>query len=161
VFVNVRGTLRAPELAFNSNPPQDEGDILALIIFNQPMNQLGEGQQASLAERAGALAGGYLTSGLARSIGNALDLDEFEIQATGEAGAGPSITLGEQVGRNLFFRLRQGFGSQQTTELILEYQIAEFLRAQGSIAEGSAAAQRIQFRRVERAGLDLIFFFSY
>jgi uncharacterized protein involved in outer membrane biogenesis len=160
-FVNVRGTLRAPELAFSSNPPQDEGDILALIIFNQPMNQLGEGQQVSLAERAGALAGGYLTSGLSRSIASALDLDEFEIQATGEAGAGPSITLGEQVGRNLFFRLRQGFGSQQTTELILEYQIAEFLRAQGSVAEGSAAAQRIQFRRVERAGLDLIFFFSY
>ena len=160
-FVHVRGTLRAPELSFSSNPPQNEADILALIVFNQPLNQLGEGQQVSLAERAGALAGGYLTSGLARSIGNALDLDEFEIQATGEAGAGPSITLGEQVGRNLFFRLRQGFGSQQTTELILEYQIAEFLRAQGSIAEGSAAAQRIQFRRVERAGLDLIFFFSY
>jgi autotransporter translocation and assembly factor TamB len=160
-FVNVRGTMRMPELSFSSNPPQNEGDILALIIFNQPLSQLGEGEQVSLAERAGALASGYLTSGLSRSIANALELDEFEIQAQGEGGGGPSITLGEQVGRNLFFRLRQAFGSGQTTELILEYQIADFLRAQGSVAEGSASQQRVQFRRVERAGLDLIFFFSF
>jgi hypothetical protein len=68
--------------------------------------------------------------------------------------------VGEQVGRNLFFRVRQAFGSEQTTELMLEYQIAEYLRLQGSIAEGGGT-QRVQFRRVERGGLDLIFFFSY
>jgi autotransporter translocation and assembly factor TamB len=159
-LIRVRGTMRNPELSFASNPPLEEADILALIIFNQPLNQLGEGQQVSLTERAGALAGGYLTSGLSRSIGNALELDEFEIQAQGENGGGPSLTVGEQVGRNLFFRLRQAFGSEQTTELILEYQIRDYLRAQASFAEGGAT-QRIQFRRVERAGLDLIFFFSY
>src|SRR5690606_9393936 len=76
-FVRVQGTLRQPELSFTSNPPLDQADILSLIVFNQPINQLGEGQQASLADRAAALAGGYLASGLAQSIGNALDLDEF------------------------------------------------------------------------------------
>jgi hypothetical protein len=161
-FVHVRGTMRRPELSFSSNPPLDEADVLSLIIFNQPVNQLGAGEQVSLAQRASALASGYVTSGLSRSIGNALDLDEFEIQAQGEqGGGGPAVTVGEQIGRNLFVRLRQGFGSEQTTELILEYQIAAFLRAQGSIAQGTAAAQRVQFRRIERGGLDLIFFFSY
>ena len=159
-FVNVRGTMKNPELSFSSNPPLEEADILSLIVFNQPINQLGEGQQVSLAERAGALASGYLTSGLARSIGNALEIDEFEIQAQGEGGTGPSVTLGEQVGRNLFFRLRQAFGAEQTTELILEYQIAEFLRLQGAVAQGDLT-QRVQFRRIERLGLDLVFFFSY
>jgi autotransporter translocation and assembly factor TamB len=159
-FVHVRGTMKRPQLSFSSNPPLEEADILSLIVFNQPINQLGEGQQVSLTQRAGALASGYLTSGLSRSIGNALDLDEFEIQAQGENGAGPSLTVGEQVGRNLFFRLRQAFGNETTTELILEYQIREYLRAQASVAEGNTT-QRVQFRRVERAGLDLIFFFSY
>jgi hypothetical protein len=32
---------------------------------------------------------------------------------------------------------------------------------QGSVAETSGAAQRQMFRRVERGGLDVIFFFSY
>jgi hypothetical protein len=159
-FVNVRGTMRRPELTFTSNPPLEESDVLSLIVFNQPINQLGEGEQESLTQRAGALAGGYLTSGISRSIGNALALDEFDIQAQGENGEGPSLTVGEQVGRNLFFRLRQAFGSDTTTEVILEYQIRDYLRAQSSVASG-ATQQRVQFRRVETAGLDLIFFFSY
>jgi hypothetical protein len=159
-FINVRGTMRRPELTFTSNPPLEEADVLSLIIFNQPINQLGEGEQQSLTQRAGALAGGYLTSGLSRSIGSALSLDEFEIQAQGENGAGPSVTVGQQVGRNLFFRLRQAFGADTTTEVVLEYQIRDYLRAQGSVAQG-ASQQRVQFRRIETAGLDLIFFFSY
>jgi hypothetical protein len=160
-IVQVRGTLREPELTFRSNPPLEEADILSLIVFNQPVNELGEGQQVSLAQRAGDLAGGYLASGLARSIGNALNLNEFELQAVGENGEGPSVTLGQQVGKNLFFRVRQAFGSAQATEFILEYQLADFLRLQATAAEVSSGAQRIQFRRVERGGLDLIFFFSY
>jgi autotransporter translocation and assembly factor TamB len=159
-FVRVRGTMRQPELSFSSSPPLDEADILALIIFNQPVNELGEGQQISLAERAGALAGGYLASGLARSIGSALELDQFEIEAQGDTG-GPTLTVGEQVGEKLFFRVRQGFGAAQGTEFILEYQLADYLRLQGSVAESAGGAQRTMFRRVERGGLDVIFFFSY
>jgi hypothetical protein len=105
------------------------------------------------------LAGGYLASGLTRSISNALQLDEFEIQA-GESGVSPTLSVGEQVGEHFFFRVRQGLGDAQATELVLEYQLEDHLRVQGTAAE-TAGAQRVNFRRVERAGLDLIFFFSY
>jgi translocation and assembly module TamB len=150
-----------PELSFRSNPPLEEADVLSLIVFNQPINELGEGQQASLAQRAGGLASGYLASGLSRSIGNALNLNEFEIQATGENGEGPSVQLGQQVGKDLFFRLRQGFGNASQTEFILEYQLSRLLRLQATAAQVNSAADRVQFRRVERGGLDLIFFFAY
>ena len=158
-FVRVQGTLKQPELSFSSNPPLDQADILSLIVFNQPINELGEGQQVSLTERATALAGGYLATGLSRSISNALELDEFEIQA-GDRGFGPTLSVGEQVGEHFFFRIKQGFGEAQATELILEYQVENNLRVQASAAETSGA-DRVTFRRVERAGLDLIFFFSY
>jgi len=160
-FIKIQGTMRQPELSFRSNPPLEEADVLSLIIFNQPINELGEGQQASLAQRAGDLAGGYLASGLARSIGSALNLSEFELKAVDENSSGPSVTLGQQVGKNLFFRVRQAFGQAQATEFILEYQIADFLRLQGTAAETSGGAQRVQFTRVERGGVDLLFFFSY
>ncbi len=160
-FIKIQGTMRQPELSFRSNPPLEEADVLSLIIFNQPINELGEGQQASLAQRAGDLAGGYLASGLARSIGSALNLSEFELKAVDENSSGPSVTLGQQVGKNLFFRVRQAFGEAQATEFILEYQIADFLRLQGTAAETSGGSQRVQFTRVERGGVDLLFFFSY
>jgi autotransporter translocation and assembly factor TamB len=158
-FVRLQGSLRQPELSFSSRPPLDQADILSLIVFNVPVNELGEGQQISLAERAGALAGGYLVSGLTRSLANALELDELELQA--DAGLGPILSIGEQIGNNFFVRVRQGFGAAEATELILEYQITEYLRLQGSVAETANVAQRAMFTRVERGGLDLIFFFSY
>jgi autotransporter translocation and assembly factor TamB len=126
-----------------------------------PINELGVGQQASLANRASELAGGYLASGLSQSIGSALKLDEFEIQAAGERGLGPSILLGQQISKGMFVRLRQGFGAEQATEFILEYQLAQYLRLQGTLADVAGSTQRNAFRRVERGGLDLIFFFNY
>jgi autotransporter translocation and assembly factor TamB len=147
-FVRIQGTMRTPELSFTSTPPLEEADILSLIVFNQPINELGEGQQVSLTEQAAAFAGGYLASGLATSIGNALSLDEFQIQAQGEGTTGPQLTIGEQVGDNLFVRIRQGFGPEQATEFILEYQIREYLRLQSTAAEAQGGTQRTTFRRI-------------
>jgi autotransporter translocation and assembly factor TamB len=160
-FIDVKGSLSKPELTFRSNPPLEQADILSLIIFNQPVNELGEGQQASLSQRAADLATGYVASGLARSIGNALNLNEFEIHTQDESGAAASVAVGQQVGKNLYFRLVQAFGGAQTTQFILEYQLAQFLRLRGTAADTSTGTQRIQFRRVERGGIDLIFFFAY
>ena len=64
--VNVRGTLKKPEIVLSSTPPLEQADILSLIVFNQPINQLGEGQQVSLAQRAQALATGAVAGQLAQ-----------------------------------------------------------------------------------------------
>ena len=53
-----------------------------------------------------------------------------------------------------------GGGDAQATELILEYQLEDYLRVQANVAENSGT-QRVTFRRIERAGLDLLFFFSF
>ena len=159
--VHVRGTVQKPELTLTSRPPLDEADILSLIIFNQPANALGEGQQVSLAQRAGALASGFVASSLAKSIGGALELDVFEIQTAPEDGTGPSVTLGEQVGERLFLKFRQAFGAQSVSQLLLEYQLSNNLRLQTSVAEGGGATQRTLTARTEQGGIDLIFYYTY
>jgi len=159
--VHVRGSARRPQLALSSQPPLDEADILSLIVFNQPSNQLGEGDQVSLASRASSLATGFVASSLAQSIGNALELDVFEVQTAPENGTGPSVTVGEQVGERLFVKFRQAFGAQSVSELILEYQIAQYLRFQTTVAEGAAATERTLMHRVEQGGVDLIFYYTY
>jgi len=92
-----------------------------------------------------------------------LDLDLFEITTqTDEGELGAGVTLGQQVGERAFFKLRQTFGDRSTTEFMLEYQLARFLRLQATAApEASNSGNRLNQRRVERAGLDLIFFFAY
>jgi autotransporter translocation and assembly factor TamB len=162
--IHITGTTKAPQLELSSTPPLEESDILALIVFNRPVNELGTGERSSLAATAGGIATGFIAAPLGESIGKALDLDLFEIAPTttesGELGA--SITLGQQLNERTFFKLQQQFGDRSATQLQLEYQLARFLRAQASGApETSGSANRVNQRRVERAGIDLIFFFSY
>jgi translocation and assembly module TamB len=159
--VRITGRLREPQLQLSSNPPLDQADILSLIAFNQPVNQLGEGQRVSLAQRAAQLAGGFVVSPIVESIGDALQVDLFEVEGPTDAGNSASVTVGEQVGERLFVKFRQQFGAEDVSEFILEYQLAEYLRLQTSIAERSGAIRGSLTRRVERGGLDLIFFFSY
>lgn len=161
--IHITGTVKAPELELTSNPPLDESDILALIVFNRPVNELGTGERSSLAATAGGIATGFIAAPLGESIGRALDLDLFEITTTTEEGdLGAGITLGQQIGDRAFLKLRQQFGERSVTEFLLEYQLARFLRLQATAApETTNSANRINQRRIERFGIDLIFFFSY
>lgn len=163
VQLRIGGTTRAPELTLSSTPPLEESDILSLIVFNRPLNELGTGERASLAATAGGIATGFIAAPLGESIGRALDLDLFEITTTSETGElEAGITIGQQIGERMFFRLRQQFGDRNVSEFMLEYQIARFLRLQTSLApETAGAGNRLGQRRVERVGIDLIFFFSY
>ena len=161
--VRIQGTVKAPQLSLTSTPPLEESDILALIIFNRPVNELGTGERASLAETAGGIATGFIAAPLGESIGKALDLDLFEISTTTDEGdLGAGLTLGQQIGDKAFIKMRQQFGERNITEFLLEYQLTDFLRLATTAApETSGSANRIGQRRVERAGIDLIFFFSY
>jgi hypothetical protein len=161
--VHITGTAQAPSLALTSDPPLEESDILALIIFNRQVNELGSGERSSLAATAGGIATGFIAAPLGESIGKALDLDLFEITTTTETGdLGAGITVGQQLTERAFFKLRQQFGARNTTEAEIDYQLAPFLRLQASGSpETSGAGNRINQRRVERAGIDLIFLFSY
>ena len=159
--VRVSGSVRRPELTLTSSPPLDQADILSLIVFGQPSNQLGEGQQISLAQRAAAIAGGFVASKLAQSIGSALNLDTFEIQTgtdTGEAGA--TVTVGQQVGQRLYVKLRQGIGADNLSEFVVDYQITNFLRFESTMTQGGTPARNIM-QRVQQSGGDLIFLFSF
>jgi len=158
-IVNIRGTARQPQVRLSSQPPLDEADVLSLIVFNEPINQLGGGERLNLAERAGGLAVGYLATPLANSIARTLDLDLFEIRATGGETGQPSIAVGQQLGSRLFVSFRQEFGSDDFAQLSLEYRINELLRVVSTVTQGNQRSHRTQ--RIDRTGLDLIYTLSY
>lgn len=158
--VNIKGTFRKPEIVMTSIPPLEEADILALIVFNQPLNQLGEGSQASVAQRAQALATGAAAGQLSRSIARALNIDTFEISTLPEDAGAAELTVGQQVGPNLYVKVQQGIGDQSQTNLILEYELTRWLRLRTNVLQGSSTQQQL-FQRLQGSGADLLFFFSY
>jgi autotransporter translocation and assembly factor TamB len=155
VRVRIQGTAAAPSLTLSSEPSLDEGDILSLVVFNRPINQLGQGEKISLASRAGSLAAGAVVGPIADSVARALDLDVFEIQ-TAEAGAvGATVMVGRHLGDRLFVGFRHEFGGEGVNRLTFEYRLTEYLRIMTSVAPGGQPANRSA--RTETAGIDLIF----
>lgn len=162
--VRIQGTVRDPRISLSSEPPLDEADVLALIVFNQPVNQLGIGQQNSLAERAGGIAAGLAVSPIAQALGNTLNLDLFDVETTDTTGrVNPAVVIGEQVNERVFVKFRQQFGNQEVSQFLLEYRLADYLRLQANAAEGDGLtrANRSLTQRVERYGADLVFYFAF
>lgn len=160
VRVNVKGRLRRPDIELTSVPPQEQADILALIIFNQPLNQLGEGQQLSLAQRAGSIAAGAVANQLTGSIANSLNLDQFEINLSPDTGSAAELTVGQQLGQNLYVKVQQGIGDNSQTNFVLEYEFTKWLRLQTNVLEGSTTQQQL-FQKVKSTGADLVFSFQF
>ena len=161
--VDVLGRLSAPRLQLGSNVPLDDADVLALIIFNRPVNQLGDTQRADLVGAAAVIAGGFVSAPLTQSLSRALDLDLLEVETVSFGqNVAPRVRIGQQLTSRLFVQLSQQFGAQSLTELTGEFQLRKYLRLQANTAQGpGSSAQRSLLQRVERAGLDLLFFFNY
>lgn len=156
--VQITGTAQRPRITLSSDPPLDEGDVLALVIFNQPMSQLGQSEQVDLMERAGDMALGAIATSLADSIGRALDVDLFEIRAPSSGGAG-EVTVGTQLSDRLFVGFRQELGSAGASRLSFEYRLTELLRLLTSVGHGTESGRTTRDR--EAAGVDLVFRIRY
>src|SRR4029453_5447243 len=62
VRVSVQGTINKPVLQLTSSPGLEESDILSLLVFNVPANELGANEREQLALRAASLAVGYVAT---------------------------------------------------------------------------------------------------
>jgi autotransporter translocation and assembly factor TamB len=111
-------------------------------------------------QRAQAMAAGAVANQLAQSIGNMLNLNQFEINLAPETGGGPQVTIGQQVGENLYVKVQQGIGDLSQTNFIVEYELTNWLRLRTNVLQGSTTQQQL-FQRMQGSGVDLLFFFSY
>jgi translocation and assembly module TamB len=158
--VSIFGPMQEPELRLASTPPLDQSDILSLILFNTSTNQLSSAQEQELMVRAGTLAAGFLASPILSAIENQIGLDIFEI-APGEFGTGPKVTIGEELAPGLVARFSRQFGQEAYDEAAIEYYISRLFRIRGTFSDAQSLVARSPFRRVERAGIDFLLFFSF
>ena len=161
VRVNIAGPLNEPELLLSSTPPLESSDILSLIVFNTSTNQLTAAQQQELAVRAGTLAAGFLASPLVAALERSLGLEILEIEAPDQVGGGPRITIGDELAPGLVARFSRQFGRDEYDEATIEYHLSRLLRIRGTFSDASTLSVRSPFRRLERAGIDLLIFFSF
>jgi translocation and assembly module TamB len=163
IRATLRGQVSAPELELTSTPSLEESDILSLLLFNQPVNELALAQRNELALQAATLASGFVVSPAVSAVGRALGLDFLELEPTGALGTTSfKLSAGREIWRGLFVTYAREFSSEPYNELLAEYELTRYLRVRANASDVSGVRSRASlFRRIERAGIDLIFFFSY
>jgi translocation-and-assembly-module (TAM) inner membrane subunit TamB-like protein len=159
--VSILGPLQQPELRLASSPPLDESDILSLIVFNTSSNQLTAGQQQELLVRAATLAAGFVATPIVSAIENELGIDVLEIEPSGDFGRGPRVTIGDEIAPGLVARFSRQFGQEPYDEATIEYYLSRLFRLRATFSDAQSLSARSPFRRVERAGIDLLLFFSF
>jgi len=163
--VTIAGELQQPELRLASTPPLESSDILSLIVFNTSTSELSATQQQALAVRAGTLAYGFVATPLIAALSRSIGLDTLEIAPPNTVNGvsyGPSVTVGNELVPGLVAQFTRAFGQEAYDEATVEYYISRILRIRATFSDAQSLVLRDQpFRRIERAGIDLLFFFSF
>jgi hypothetical protein len=72
------------------------------------------------------------------------------------------VSAGREIFRGLFLTYAREFGAFEYNEFLVEYELSRYLHIHANASDARGVRPRSSlFRRVETAGIDLIFFFSY
>jgi translocation and assembly module TamB len=123
VEARVSGTADKPSLALSSQPPLEQADILALVLFGRPLNTLDKNEQSSLQQSAVNLASGFVAAKIASSVATALGLDSLGIDIR-EVSSG-QVGIGRYIGDRTYVSASQQLSGEHGNEVSLEYKIAK------------------------------------
>ena len=130
-------------------------------MFNTSANELSATQQQQLAVRAGTIAAGFLAAPVLTAIERSLGLDTLEITPSADPSGGTLVTIGNEIAPGLVARFSRQFGAAEYDEAALEYYLSRIFRIRATFSDAASPGARSPFRRVERAGIDFLLFFSF
>ncbi len=120
IEAQLRGPASSPTLTFESDPPLEQADILAVLIFGKPIQDLSESEQESVGDTASSMAATYGMTTAGRTLANALGLDDAGIYI--EEISQERAEVGTYLGRSTFVSVAQQFGIETGQELTVEYE---------------------------------------
>ncbi|MFO7684625.1 MAG: translocation/assembly module TamB domain-containing protein [Desulfobacterales bacterium] len=127
IIVRISGSLRHIELALDSDPPMEQSDIVAYLVFGRRTDDL-RSQQATSAEAAAlSMAGNMAARELNAILGDTFKLDSISIDPGADGWGSGSLSVGKYVARNIFVTYRYEFSAQSFGEVIIEYELTRNL----------------------------------
>ena len=112
VTIRVEGTATTPELQLSSDPPLDQSDVLALLLFGRTTSQLTGGQGTELRQEALGILASYVAPELEQSLMDTFGLASLTFQLPTGTSYG-SVGVGRYFGDDVFVSIGQTFGGPQ------------------------------------------------
>jgi autotransporter translocation and assembly factor TamB len=149
VYLDVKGTAKEPQVTLRSDPPLAQQDIVSVLIFGHPLNQINAGgasdqtQSEQAQAAAGSVLGGYLTKSL-RESGMNLGLDVVRVDASNTGGN--RLTVGRYIGDRLFVSYGQPIQGNAVRVFNANYYLSSHWALVGETGAGTDSFLDLLFR---------------
>ena len=141
VGVNLRGTLRRPELSVFSNPAMSESEIMSYLVLGRPMSS---GDQSALASAA-LLIGMQQGTQVAGDIGGRFALDEAYLESGSEANK-TAFVAGKYLSPTLYVSYATGL-FEKTNTFRVRYSLSKRWTLQAESGDASSTDLLYWFER--------------
>ena len=164
--MHITGLADAPVFDFSSNPPRPQDEIMALLLFGAPTQQLTPLQLAqvgaALASMSGVGGNGSLNPLV--KIQKSLGLDRLSVSSattnaqTGQ-DSGASIEAGRYVSKRIYIEAKQN--TTGTSQLQADVELTKHLKLQTRLGNGTASVQGTTPENDPGSSIGLIYRFEY
>jgi len=135
--INVRGTLKKPQISIYSDPPMTDSDALSYLVLGRPLTQASSQEGQALVSAASSLgvAGSEL---LAKQLAQTFGIQDVEIKTEGTTAQDTALVIGKYLSPRLY--LSYGVGLfEAVNSLRLRYQLSRkwVLETESGIEQGA------------------------
>jgi translocation and assembly module TamB len=148
VRLRVTGRASAPVIDLTSEPDLDRADIVAVLLFGRPLNDLDADQRGrtreeddpaqQLQENLAGLALAFGTADLQNSVSNTLGVDIVEVGSDSEGGS--TLTAGKFLSPRILLKYNASLEKAGTYFVTLEYTLTEVFRIVTTYGQGEEAS---------------------
>ncbi len=125
----VTGRVRAPLLTLTSVPVMPQDEILARLLFDKPVSQLGALEAVQLADSAAQLSGLGGSSALVERVRRSLGIDRLNVTSTAPGAKRETVEAGRYVAQDVYLGVQQGPG-EDSSRAKVEIAITRTLQAE-------------------------------
>ena len=144
IDVILKGPLREPELAFRSNPPKSNREILSLILFNKPTGDMNVEESQELTRNIIKLSD-QLSSGptLLDRLKSSFGIDRIDITAN---DLDESVRVGKYLTNRLFLSLKKSM-DDKPNQASIEAKLTQNIKAQGEVGDDAEARLMLKWEK--------------
>lgn len=135
VLLNIKGTPDQLRFTLTSEPPEEQSDLLTLILTGQTAKELSQsgGKGSTLSSE---MVAAYLGKSLGEDIGKMAGLDRFEVQSSKQGGENDTETVTVTVGKELSDRMgvtvkMESKAGESVERGEIEYKLLEHFKVKG------------------------------
>jgi translocation and assembly module TamB len=145
--VILKGSVKNPSIAFRSNPPMPQREILSYLLFGRGAGDITPFQGSELSQSIKDLTKGNKDPDVLTKIRDKIGIDRIDInKAAGSESDEVSLQVGKYISRNLFVSVNKSITSD-TNRVGLEASLTRNIKCEAQVGDDASAQLQLKWKK--------------